>query len=51
LVKEKAHRGEPANKETNIQADKAISSKNVSMEWHVMFSSLLGMSLAGKKAQ
>jgi len=29
LVKVKAHRGEPANEEANIQADKAISGKNV----------------------
>ena len=30
----KAHRGEPANEEANIQADKAISSKDVPTEWH-----------------
>jgi len=29
LVKVKAHRGEPANEEANIQADKAISGKDV----------------------
>jgi len=34
LVKVKAHRGEPANEEADIQADKAISSKDVSTEWH-----------------
>ena len=34
LVKVKAHRGEPANKEANIQADKAISGKDVPTEWH-----------------
>jgi len=30
LVKVKAHRGEPANEEADIQADKAISGE----EWH-----------------
>ena len=30
----KAHRGEPANEEADIQADKAISGKNVPTEWH-----------------
>ena len=30
----KAHRGEPANEEADIQADKAISGKDVPMEWH-----------------
>ena len=34
LVKLKAHRGEPANKEADIQADKAISGQDVPMEWH-----------------
>jgi len=43
LVTVKAHRGEPANEEADIQADKAItlsawmsasSSKDVSTEWH-----------------
>ena len=34
LVKVKAHRGEPANEEADIQADKAISSKDVPTEWH-----------------
>jgi len=29
LVKVKAHLGEPANEEANIQADKAISGKDV----------------------
>jgi len=31
LVKVKAHGGEVANKEANIQVDKAISSKDVPM--------------------
>ena len=34
LVEVKAHRREPANKEADIQADKAISGKDVSTEWH-----------------
>ena len=34
LVKVKAHRGEPANEEAEIQADKAISGKDVLVEWH-----------------
>jgi len=34
LVKAKAHRGEPANEEVDIQADKAISGKDVPTEWH-----------------
>jgi len=34
LVKVKAHRGELANEEADIQADKAISGKNVPTEWH-----------------
>jgi len=34
LVKVKAHRGEPANEEAEIQADKAISGKDVLTEWH-----------------
>jgi len=34
LVKVKAHRGEPANGEADIQADKAISGKNVPTEWN-----------------
>ena len=34
LVKVKAHRGEPANEKADIQADKAISGKDVPMEWH-----------------
>jgi len=29
-----AHRGEPANEEADIQADKAISGKDVPTEWH-----------------
>jgi len=34
LVKVKAHRGESANEEADIQADKAISGKDVPTEWH-----------------
>ena len=34
LVKVKAHRGEPAHEESDIQVDKAISGKNVPTEWH-----------------
>jgi len=34
LVKVKAHRIEPANQEADIQADKAISGKDVHTEWH-----------------
>jgi len=34
LVKVKAHRGESANEQANIQADKAISGKDVPTEWH-----------------
>ena len=34
LVKVKAHRGEPANEQADIQADKAISGKDVPTEWH-----------------
>ena len=34
LVKVKAHRGEPANKEADIQADKTILGKDVPTEWH-----------------
>ena len=34
LVKVKAHRGEPANEDADIQADKAISGKDVLTEWH-----------------
>jgi len=30
----KAHRGEPANEEADIQAGKAISGKDVPTEWH-----------------
>jgi len=30
----KAHRGEPANEEADIQADKAISGKDIPTEWH-----------------
>jgi len=34
LIKVKAHRGEPANEKADIQADKAISGKDVPTEWH-----------------
>jgi len=34
LVKVKAHRGEPANEEADIQADKDILGKDVPTEWH-----------------
>ena len=34
LVKVQAHRGEPANEEADIQADKAIQGKDVPTEWH-----------------
>jgi len=34
LVKVKAHRGESANEEADIQVDKAISGKDVPTEWH-----------------
>ena len=34
LIRVKAHPGEPAKEDTEIQADKAISSKDVPMEWH-----------------
>jgi len=34
LVKVKAHPKKTANEEANIQADKAISGKDVPMEWH-----------------
>jgi len=34
LVKVKAHRGEPANEEAEIQADKAISGKDIPTAWH-----------------
>jgi len=33
-VRAVAHRGEPANKESNTQANNAISIKDVLMEWH-----------------
>ena len=35
LVKVKAHRGKLAYEEADIQADKAIWSKNITMEWHI----------------
>jgi len=34
LVNVKAYRGEPANEEVDIQADKAFASKDVPTEWH-----------------
>ena len=34
LVKVNAHRGKLAYEEADIQADKAILSKNIPMEWH-----------------
>ena len=34
LVKVRVHRGESANEEADIQADKAISGKDVPTEWH-----------------
>jgi len=34
LVKVKVHRGEPANEEADIQADKAISGEDVATKWH-----------------
>jgi len=53
LVKVKAHRGEPTNKEADIQADKATSGKDVPAEWHEgqieQFSH--GKSLAGKEVR
>jgi len=30
----KAHRKKPANEKADFQADKAMSSKNVPIEWH-----------------
>jgi len=30
----KAHQEEPANEQANIQADKAVSSRDVPTEWH-----------------
>jgi len=37
LVKVKVHRGEPANEEADIHADKAISGKDVPTKWHDNF--------------
>jgi len=52
LVKVKAHRGEPANEEADIQADKAISGKDVPTEWHDRTNQFShGKSLAGKEVQ
>ena len=50
LVNVKEHRGEPANEEADIQADKAISGKDVSTEWQDRFIKQFphGKSLAGK---
>jgi len=52
LVKVKAHRGEPANEEADIQADKAVSGKDVPTEFHDrtnLFSH--GKSFAGKEVR
>jgi len=43
------HRGEPANEEADVQADKAISSQDVPTEWRDRTKSSQGKSLAGKK--
>jgi len=53
LVKVKAHRGEPANEEADIQADKAISGKDVPTEWHDRKNRAVfhGKSLAGKEVR
>ena len=52
LVKVKAHRGEPANEEADIQADEAISGKDVPTEWHDGIKQLShGKSLAGKEVR
>ena len=34
LFRVKVHRREPSNEEADIQADKAISGKDVPTEWH-----------------
>jgi len=51
-----AHRGEPANEEADIQADKAISGKDVLTEWHdktnrAVFTMTHGKSLTGKEVR
>jgi len=56
LVKVKANRGEPANEEADIQADKAISGKDVPTEWHnrtnrADFTMTHGKSLTGKEVR
>ena len=53
LVKVKGHRGEPANEEADIQADKAISGKDVPTEWHDRTNQAVshGKSLAGKEVR
>ena len=51
LVKVKVHRGEPANEEADVQADKAISSQDVPTEWRDRTKSSQGKSLAGKKVR
>jgi len=56
LVKVKANRGEPANEEADIQADKAISGKDVPTEWHdktnrAVFTMTHGKSLTGKEVR
>jgi len=49
----KAHRGEPANEEANIQADKAISGKDVPRNGTTgqIEQSSNGKSLTGKEVQ
>jgi len=51
LVQAKAYRGEPANEEADIQADKAMSSEDVPTEWHEeqIDKASHGKSLAGKE--
>ena len=49
-VKVKAHRGEPANEEADIQADKAISSKIFPLTTQQIEQPSHGKSLAGKEA-
>jgi len=56
LVKVKVNRGEPANEEADIQADKAISGKDVPTEWHdktnrAVFTMTHGKSLTGKEVR
>jgi len=53
LIKVKAHRGEPANEEAGIQADKAISGKDVPRNGTTgqIKQSSNGKSLAGKQVR